>query len=373
MKLLVCCVPYDSGHSGVSVYIDHVVRALAAQGHDLTLITEHSSRKHFADYAQVSLPALCDNAVLSMLYCLFVLPWRIVRGRYDRLLMLAATRRMVAWSPCPVVAVAHDLAIYHVQGKYDPVRTFYIKVCLPFFVRRAWRVVAISRATREDLIRHWRVPVDKIRVNHNGLSLPQKHRDGWSAALGLAPGRYILYVSRIEHPGKNHINLIKAYEQLAPELIERYQLVIVGADWSGAEAVHDYARQSPVALGILFAGYIAVEDMADAYRHAACYVFPSRFEGFGLSLIEAMHYGLPCAAANASSLKEIGEGAALLFDPEEPAAIAEAITALLTDDAVRERCRQDGFARAAQFTWEKHARHLVGDGGEVVAEKVADA
>ncbi|MGI5924162.1 MAG: glycosyltransferase family 4 protein [Lentisphaeria bacterium] len=368
MKLLVCCVPYDSGRSGVSVYIDQVVRALAAHGHELTLVTEHSAREHFADYAQISLPALCENAVLSMLYCLFVLPWRIRRGRYDRLLILAATRRMVAWSPCPVLAVAHDLAIYHVRNKYDPLRSFYLKVCLPYFVRRAWRVIAISRATREDLIRHWRIAAEKIRVNHNGLSLPQEHRDGWAAAQGLASGSYILYVSRIEHPGKNHINLIRAYEQLAPELLARYRLVIIGADWSGADLVHAAARQSPAAAGILFAGYVAAEDMQDAYRHAACYVFPSRFEGFGLSLIEAMHYGLPCAAANTSSLKEIGEGAALLFDPEDPAAIAAAITTLLTDKAVRERCRQDGFARAARFTWEKHARNLADDGGDSVAE-----
>lgn len=362
MKLLVCCVPYDSGRSGVSVYMDQVVRSLAAQGHELTLITERSASRHFADYPQLGLPGCCEHAVLSMLYCLFVLPWRLPRGRFERLLILAGTRRMVAWSPCPTVAVAHDLAIYHVVGKYDPFRTFYLKRLLPFFVRRAQRVVAISQATADDLRAHWRIPAAKIRVNYNGLALPATARAGWSAALGLTAGGYILYVSRIEHPGKNHLNLIKAYERLAPELSARYQLVIVGADWSGAELVHAYARQSPAALGILFAGYIAPEDLADAYRHAACYVFPSRFEGFGLSLIEAMHYGVPCAAANTSSLKEIGEGAALLFDPEQPAEIAAAITTLLTDNAVRERCRQDGLARAAQFSWEKHARRLLEDG-----------
>jgi glycosyltransferase involved in cell wall biosynthesis len=364
MKLLVCCVPYDFGRSGVSVYMDQVVGALAAEGHELTLITEHSAYGRFADYAQISLPACCEHAILSMLYCLFVLPWRIKRGAYDRLLMLAATRRMLAWSPCPVLAVAHDLAIYHVPGKYDLLRTFYLKVCLPFFVRRAWRVVAISRSTGADLIDHWRIAASKLRINHNGLSLSAKHREGWSLALGLAPGSYILYVSRIEHPGKNHLNLIKAYERLAPELSQRYRLVIVGTDWSGAEVVHDYAEKSPLRQNILFTGFIAAEDMQDAYCHAACYVFPSRFEGFGLSLIEAMHYGVPCAAANSSSLKEIGEGAALFFDPEDPEAIAEAISALLSDDRVREECRQKGYERAKQFSWEKHARELASDGGQ---------
>ncbi|MPN26849.1 D-inositol-3-phosphate glycosyltransferase [bioreactor metagenome] len=173
-------------------------------------------------------------------------------------------------------------------------------------------------------------------------------------------GGYILYVSRIEHPGKNHLNLIKAYEMLDESLRAEHPLVIAGADWHGAETVHRYALESMDPARIIFTGFIAASDLYDAYMHAACYVFPSYFEGFGLSLIEAMHYGIPCCCSDNSSLGEIGEGAALLFPPSEPEAIAVALTKILTDQPLRERLIEAGRKRAAMFSWSDHVAKIVG-------------
>ena len=111
--------------------------------------------------------------------------------------------------------------------------------------------------------------------------------------------------------------------------------------------------------GIILTGFLANEDLEEAYRGSAAYVFPSLFEGFGLSLIEAMHFGTPCACSETSSLGEIGRGAALLFDPEDPAAIADAMRRLLTDSALREELKEAGRVRSAEFTWTKHVERII--------------
>ncbi len=355
MKLLVGCVPFDHGKSGISVYIRSVVAELAAAGHDLTLIVEPDAAEEFARYKQIVLPQWAANPLFCMVYHLFILPFFMHGKKYDKVLMLAANRRMVAWCGSYLVAVVHDLSQYHVPVKYDKFRMFYIKKVLPYFVRnKADMVAAISESTAADLKKFWQIPAGKIVVNYNGFNrskLPLNSNDGAE--------KVVLYVSRLESPGKNHINLIKAWELLPPEITGEYKLVLAGADWNGAEQIHAAAENSPVKASIVFTGFVQFEQLYDWYKHCRLYVFPSFFEGFGLSLVEAMACGLVCACSNNSSLGEIGQGAALLFDPNSPPEIAAAIKQGLTNDDLRADLRQKGLLRSEQFSWRKHAECLV--------------
>ena len=146
---------------------------------------------------------------------------------------------------------------------------------------------------------------------------------------------------------------------LPPELTSKYRLVLAGSDWHGADVVHEYAEKSPLRDRILFAGFIENDDLAEAYRNAALYVFPSFFEGFGLSLIEAMHYGVPCCASDNSSLGEIGAGAALLFPPSDVETISESLRRSLTDETLRKKLTEAGRNRAAEFNWTRHAQKMM--------------
>ncbi len=359
MRILISCIPLAHGKSGISVYMRNLVAALKSQGHQLVLLVESGDSGFFPGCNCVEAPQWTRKALLSMLWHLLVLPWSLRKFKCDFCIVAAANRRAFAFYPVFTVAVVHDLAQYHVKAKYDPLRMLYLKAVLPFFVRRAPRVAAISHSTADDLKRFWKIDPKRIAVVYNGLSLPEKEADGYLAAHGLAPHGYIFYVSRIESPGKNHLNLIAAYELLAPELAARYQLVIAGADWHGAETVRARAACSPRRDHIRFTGFLPPEFMAEAYRNAAVYVFPSFFEGFGLSLIEAMHYGVPCCASKTSSLGEIGRGAALLFDPASPEAIAEALTDILSSPEKAAELVAAGKRRAAEFNWNQHARRMV--------------
>ena len=216
MKILLSAIPFDNGKSGISVYIREVVKALESAGHKLTLIVEDDAVKEFERFELIRIKK--RRALFSMLYSLFILPFRINWKKYDFCIMLAANRRVFCRYPIFTIAVVHDLSQYHVPVKYDRFRMFYIKRVLPHYVRKAQSIVAISKSTRNDLIKYWHIPEEKISVVYNGFTPPAK--------VETAKLKQILYISRIEHPGKNHLNLLKAFELLPEDLRREYTLVM---------------------------------------------------------------------------------------------------------------------------------------------------
>ena len=353
MKILVDVIPFDGGKSGISQYALHVVCALKEAGHDLTLVTEPGvAARFFPGFRAVEAPGWTRRAVFSMLWHLYCLPRKIRRTGCDLMLVLAANRRALWRCPLPTVGVVHDLSQYHVEAKYDRFRMLYIKRLLPYYVRKMHRVVAISRSTANDLVRHWRIPEEKIRLVYNGFTPPA----AIAHTAGAKPSS-IFYISRLEHPGKNHVGLIEAYNRLPREIAEAHPLVLAGGDWNGSEAVHAAVEASPYRAHIRLAGFVPDADLPRLWSEAAVYAFPSRFEGFGLSLLEAMSAGVPVVCSKTSSLGELGEGVAELFDPESPDEIAAALLKVLTgDNAARIAA---GRARVALFSWAKCAAGLL--------------
>ena len=285
-----------------------------------------------------------------MLYSLFILPWRIKWQKYDFCILLAANRRVFCRYPIFTIAVVHDLSQYHVPVKYDKFRMFYIKYVLPYYVRKTQSVVAISNSTKNDLVKYWHIPEEKITVVYNGFTPP--------VPTEVAKQSQILYISRLEHPGKNHLNLMKAFELLPEKLRSKYTLVMPGAAWNGAETLFEYAEKSPCKEQFKFTGFVDFAKLPELYAQSTMYIFPSHFEGFGLSLLEAMHTGLPCACSNNSSLGELGRDAAELFDPASPADIAGAMTRILSSPAYQQELSAKGRAKAAGFSWQNTAKGL---------------
>ena len=349
MKILLSAIPFDNGKSGISVYIREVVKALESAGHTLTLIVEDDGAREFERFELIRIKK--RNALFSMLYSLFILPWRINWKKFDFCIMLAANRRVFCRYPIFTIAVVHDLSQYHVPVKYDKFRMFYIKKVLPHYVRKAQSILAISNSTRNDLIKYWNIPEEKITVVYNGFTPP--------AQAEVPKKKQILYISRIEHPGKNHLNLLKAFEMLPEELKKEYTLVMPGASWNGAETVFEYAKNSPCADRFKFTGFVDFAKLPELYAESAMYIFPSHFEGFGLSLLEAMHAGLPCGCSNNSSLGELGAGAAELFDPASVEEISESMRKILSDPAYQQSLAAKGREKAALFSWQNTAAGML--------------
>ena len=409
MRLLVSTIPYDKGKSGISVYVREVVRELAAQGHELTLLCEPEARTEDSlkfkvesvkcrgecerpggQLSTLDAPSWTRRPVASMLWHLFVLPFWIRRHRreFDGFVICAANRRVCAWYPLPTTATVHDLANFHIPGKYSRLRMFYLAHVLPHYAKKAQRLVAVSEATKADMVKFWHCREKDVTVLYNGLTgevgvkswswrtdrqfplsnsnselqlnTPTQNSNSNSPTPTQNSNSSILYISRIEHPGKNHVRLIEAYSRLPRSLAEAHPLVIAGADWKDAEVVHEAAAKSPHADLIRFTGFVANEDMPRLWEEAGFYVFPSLFEGFGLSLVEAMAKGIPCACSNNGSLGEIAADVAITFDPENVDDIASALGRLLSEPEAERAARvARGLEHIKKFSWADHAKGIV--------------
>jgi exopolysaccharide biosynthesis WecB/TagA/CpsF family protein len=364
-KIFVSAMAYDSGKSGISVYINNVLRELA-KGHKLEVLAlrddiELLPKSENIKYLKVS--SFLRRPLINMLWHLFVLPCTLSWKKYDFVILPAANRRLLQFYRKFTIAVVHDLSQYHVEQKYDCFRMFYCKKILPFYLKRASRVVAVSGSTANDLERFWKIPASRITVNHNGFDGGRFNTSPFDSSKILTKynikKKYILYVSRIEHPGKNHLNLIKAYERLPEKLQAEYDLVLGGSFWPGSEAVKEYAEKSKIAENIKFIGFVEHEDLPALYHAASLYIFPSLFEGFGLSLLEAMACGVPTACSETSSLGEIAADAALQFDPEQTDEIRSAMQDILEKPSLRKQLVEFGFERLKMFDWKEHAAELV--------------
>lgn len=358
---------FDGGKSGISVYIRETLPRLALQA-DVTVLTTAQDAPLLPRHPAIRfriLPRWLNPAVLNMLFVYLLLPFFFRRRNYDILLLPAANRRAPLWRKWFTVAVVHDLSQYHITAKYDPLRMLYIRRLLPPAVRRCDRIVAVSGNTAADLVQYWGIDREKITVNYNGYDHAEFHLQEPTDADRAVRQKYgidreyLFYVSRIEHPGKNHLRLIQAYEQLPADLRQRYLLVLGGTPWSGSEAVLAYHRNSPCREDIRLIGFVAQADLASLYRGAALYVFPSLYEGFGLSIPEAMACGTPVACSRNSSLGEIAGEAAVRFDPESVPAIAAALGEVLSSAERRRELREHGIRRAADFDWDRHVATLL--------------
>jgi glycosyltransferase involved in cell wall biosynthesis len=166
---------------------------------------------------------------------------------------------------------------------------------------------------------------------------------------------FFLYVARLEHPAKNHVRLVSAFDEFKQATRSNWQLVLGGSDWHGAEAIHAAIRQSPFARDIRRLGFVPDAALPELYRAADAFVYPSLYEGFGMPPLEAMACGCPSICSRRGSLGEIAGPAAAIVDPEDIHAMAGQLAALVGDADWREGLRRTGLARAKTFDWRRTA------------------
>jgi glycosyltransferase involved in cell wall biosynthesis len=225
-------------------------------------------------------------------------------------------------------------------------------------------VVTVSEFSRQDIARQLGVPAEKIRVIPNGNREPHAARRGLDAALtrkfGLHKG-FILYVGGI-HERKNVPRLIAAFARLARRGTFPGKLVLTGAV-SGAPyqermwaVCSEAVRRTGMDSRVAFTGFIPDEELDSLMRRAACLVYPSLYEGFGIPILEAMSAGTPVLTSATTALPEVAGGAAILVDPQDEEAIAAGMERLLTDARLRASLIRQGRRWSASFTWDRTAQ-----------------
>jgi glycosyltransferase involved in cell wall biosynthesis len=255
------------------------------------------------------------------------------------------------------VVTVHDLIYDRFPDAHSGIRDKGMRVLVPAAARRSHRVIVDSQNTREDLMKLVGIPSERVDVVPLGLGtrrrVPPLPEREVRARFNLGERTIVLSLSA-KRPHKNLLSLIDSLARIAAE--RRPVLVLPGYPTWHEQELRERAASEGVAADVRFPPWVSAEELEGLWAIARGFIFPSLYEGFGLPVLEAMARGVPVACSNASSLPEVAGGAALLFDPRDPAAIASAIECLLADPAEAERLRALGEARARKFTWERTAR-----------------
>lgn len=285
------------------------------------------------------------------------LSWEMLQRPPDLLFVPAHVLPLI--HPRRSVVTVHDLGYLYYPEAYPASARLYLDLSTRYNVRAATLVIADSEATCRDLIRHYHVSSQKIAVVYPGLGREfrpvhesatlQRVRNRYAL-----PAHYILYVGTVQ-PRKNLERLVEACAHNAA----LPHLVIAGRKGWLCERIFRRVEELEAADRVHFSGYVAQEDLPALLSSARCFVMPSLYEGFGLPVLEAMACGTPVVCSTAGSLPEVAGDAALLVDPLDVNALADALERVSSEESLRAELIARGFRRVECFSWERCAQEVL--------------
>lgn len=329
--------------TGIGVYTEQLMRALneyAPQIETILLgdgatVNQRTDKRILRE--QITLPRLARAANADLVHLTgFAAPLR---------------------SRVPVILTVMDLIGVLFSQNFPPASRFYWSRYLPFTLRAPRAIVTLSENTKRDVIRLAKIPAEKITVIPPGIDArfrpieDKAHLEITRVRLQL-PTRFFLFVSTLE-PRKGIDTLVNAYAKIVGDVSE--QLVIVGKRGWYFEPLFLQVQKLHLEQRIHFLDYLADEDLPDVYNLATGFVFPSRYEGFGLTPLEAMACGTPVICSNAASLPEVVGEAGILIAPDNVNEFAQAMRELANNPSQQSALREQGLARAKLFSWQRAA------------------
>jgi glycosyltransferase involved in cell wall biosynthesis len=259
---------------------------------------------------------------------------------------------------CPQVVTIHDLIPLHYPDA-SPRLQHYFRHVVPRVIRASAAVIAMSEATRRDLVAFYGVDPGRVHVVYQGYREdffhPGPAEEAARVRTELGVERYLLAVGE-GRPYKNIPRLLEAFARLRPRGVT---LVVAGR--ASPREVDLPARAASLGIGdhVRFLGYVPDERLARLYRGAEAFVFPSLYEGFGIPPLEAMASGCPVVASDRASVPEVCADAAVYVDPSDVGSIVDGVERMLGDEGLRTRLREAGVRRAAEFSYAGAAERIL--------------
>ncbi len=261
----------------------------------------------------------------------------------------------------PIVVSVHDVSYLEHPQYFTKYRAHQLKITVKRTVERAAAVLTPSEFSRTSILRHYRVDPAKVHVVPNAVSSEFRPIERFTAQREIQkkfaiPAPFVLMVGDLQ-PRKNHLGLIRAFEQLLmqhPQL--PHHLVFVGKETWYTNEVRRAIDLSSVKGRVHLTGFVHDSDLVHFYGACDLFVFPSFYEGFGLPILEAMACGRAVACSNTTAMPEVANAAGILFSPASDREMTRAMADVLLDSDLRQRLERLGTQRAAQFSWEKSAQ-----------------
>lgn len=256
----------------------------------------------------------------------------------------------------PSLPVIHDLNFLHNPHDLPEHHAKYLNRNFPRFAQKATRIATVSEFSRQDIAASYNIALDLIDVVFNGVSerfrpLSQQEqvltRAKWTQDVP-----YLIFVGAM-HPRKNIARMLQGYDLFRSTTGSPLKLVMVGSRQHWTADMEHAMEQMHFRDDVVFAGRVSENDLSSLLGSAFANLYVSTFEGFGIPIIEAFQAGVPVITSNSTSMPEVAGDAALLADPFSIDSIAQGITSIWSDTALREQLMANGRRRASEFTWQR--------------------
>ncbi|HEU4633363.1 MAG TPA: glycosyltransferase family 1 protein [Flavisolibacter sp.] len=256
----------------------------------------------------------------------------------------------------PQCLVVHDLGFLHQPGAYRKSHLRFYRHYTPKFLKKAKQVATVSQFSKNDIVKQYGKETGKITVVYNGVKeafQPASFEEQFQTKEVYTSGKeFFLYTGAIQ-PRKNLINLLKAFSIFKKRQKSEMKLVLAGRLAWKNETFLQLFKTYKYRDDVILTGYLSEKELARLTAAAYALVYPSLFEGFGVPVLEAMKCGVPALTSANTSMQEIGEDAALYFDPADHADIADKLMLIYKDENLRNRLRARGKTVAEKYSWQR--------------------
>ncbi len=269
-----------------------------------------------------------------------------------------------------IVTIIHDISFNFFPQFIKISDLIFLKTLIPLALKRANKIIGVSKFTRDEIVKYYKIDSTKVDFIHNAVSddfmelatgkkeIMDSEKKTVKEKYNL-PEKFILYIGTLQ-PRKNLPLLIEAFMLLKNDSGNDLKLVIAGGRGHNYDKLIDKTiKENELGEDVFFPGFIPEMDKAAILAAAQVFCFPSLYEGFGIPILEAMSVGTPVVASDIAPHREIAAGAALFFNPNVVGELAEKIRELVKNDVVHDNFAEKGRKQALEFSWKKTAEKMV--------------
>ena len=309
----------------------------------------------------------------SKLWNFLALPWALMKQTPKPNVVFNPGHYTPLFFPAPLVISIMDLGYLRFPQHYTKSIYWKLRLWTALSIKRAASILTISQASKNDIIKHYKVKAEKIDVEYLGYDeksfqfpIPDSRIEKAKNKYKIV-GDYLLFLSTLK-PSKNVEGLLKAFKSVKPKTKnKKLSLVIAGKKGWLFERIFEEVKALDLEEKVLFTDFVDEEDVPALMAGAKAFVLPSFWEGFGIPVVEAMAVGTPVVVSKAGSLPEIVNESGLIVDPGNTQEIARGINKIINDKTLGERLRKEGLFRVKKFNWDECARKTL-----LVLEKIGN-